>query len=128
MQGLEINVESWNIDDADAQRLWLSLYRNNLRLSGLFLEFNFITDDGDYLARESIHRIGWEYLKANNGIFFTSNERHDIVQSPTNDVHEFTFRALADSGNAIARLESFGLVSWPCRDQTDDFRVFIFNR
>src|SRR5690606_13323171 len=117
LQGLEIDVEGGQLDDADLQAAALVLNLDDLLLGGLLLQLHGVPGDAVDLRFQAL-RLGRNDLQAHRAALLAPDQLHHVVDAPADHVGELAV-ALGHAHDTVGRLELARLLSGAAAHQAD---------
>ena len=125
--GFEVDVERGDIDHPDLHGLVPFGHFKYMLLRGLFLQFDLVAYDGDFLAGVGRGRLGGYYLQADGRVLGPAYQLDDLVQAPADHVLETAIFALGDTHNAVRWLQVPLFIRRACGNQSGNLGVFVLH-
>src|SRR5690606_38440450 len=121
---LEVLVEGWQFNDADATELVALAHLDDALLRRLLFQLHLLAHDGHALRSAVDAGIGRHDVQAHGGILRTADELDGVVDAPADHVHHGTVGTLTHGQDAVADTQARLLGGSAWHDRADD-RVFV---
>ena len=124
--GVEINVESRDIDHANLDYFVAIGDFQYAFLGRLLLQFYLVAHDGNDFALVGGLGFRRNDLQPHGGVLGSTYQFHHLIKAPADNVFDLAVRALANADDAIRRVQLALFVRGSFRHQAGDLGVFVF--